>query len=69
MVRGRRVDEGDSGDLARVLLGVDEGVGAADGVSGDDVGPRDVRGGQKRVCVGGVGAENSGQPVAVSSAR
>ena len=37
---------------ARILLGVDERIGAADGVSGEDVWPRDMRGAQKSVQVG-----------------
>ena len=52
LVRRRGVDQRNSGDLRRVVLGVDERVGAADGVSGEDIRPRDMRYVQELVQVG-----------------
>ena len=52
LIRRRRVDQRNPGDLRRVVLRVDERVGAADGVSGKDIRPRDMRYLQELVQVG-----------------
>src|SRR5258708_5870672 len=44
LIRGRRVDQRDTGDLARILGRVDERIGASYRVSGKDIRPRDMRG-------------------------
>ncbi len=50
---GRGVDQRDAGSLLRKVHRVDEGVGAADGVTGKDVRAGDVRSREKPVEVGG----------------